>query len=236
MLTAYNKGVADYFVNSGTTIRNWIEEEYQYTMTAIKGVLASSYSKIHISFDLWTSLNGYALCGIVAHFVGQGHFARSVLLGMKRMRAGHSGEDIAEVVLQVLHQYGIINKLGVFVADNADSNDTAIKALMKEIDPYIKDVAPYRSRCLGHIINLAAKAFIFGNNSDAFEAVTELVDETTPMDSQVIRDAQAAWLKKGAIGKLHNLVVFIRSSPQRRAAFMRVTVDDRNSDGEFCTD
>ena len=232
MITSCNSGVADYLVQSGSTIRNWVEEEYLWAMTQVEQVLASSYSKIHISFDLWTSPNGIAFCGIVGHFVGQGHNAVSVLLGLKRMKAGHTGEDIAEVILPVLHQYGIINKIGVWVADNADSNDTAIKAILKVIDSRIKDISPYRSRCLGHIINLAAKAFLFGKETDAFEAITELVDDTTPMDSATMREAQAAWHSKGPIGKLHNVVVFVRSSTLRREAFLRVVVG-ANSDGKL---
>lgn len=226
MITACNKGVADYLVQSGQTMRNWVEEEYVYAMTEIEKVLASSFSKIHISFDLWTSPNGYAFCGIVAHLVGKGHIAQSILLGLKRMRAGHSGEDIGEVVLAVLKEYDIINKLGVFVGDNAESNDTAIKAMFKTIDPRVKDISPYRSRCLGHVINLAAKAFLFGKDTEAFETITESVDDSTPMDSVAMREAQAAWQTKGPIGKLHNTVVFIRSSTQRREAFLRVVVGD----------
>ena len=34
----------------------------------------------------------------------------------------------------MLKEYSIINKLGVFVGDNAESNDTIIKAMFKTID------------------------------------------------------------------------------------------------------
>ena len=73
MLTTINKGVSNYLVRSGLTIRNWVEEKYLYAILEIEKVLVSSFSKIHISFDLWILLNKYAFCGIVAHFVGQGH-------------------------------------------------------------------------------------------------------------------------------------------------------------------
>ena len=148
------------------------------------------------------------------------------------MRRGHREENIAVVVLAVLKKYGIIHNLGVWVADNADSNDTVIAVMIKEIDPSIKDIAPYRSRCLGYIINLAVKAFLFGKDSEAFEAIAELVDDSTPMDSPIMREAQAAWHKKGLVGKLHNVVVFVRSSTLRREAFLRVVVGD-DSDGKL---
>jgi hypothetical protein len=49
-----------------------------------------------------------------------------------------------------------------------------------------------RSRCITHIINLVAKEFIFSKYSKAVEATTNLVNDLTPFDSKVIRDAQDA--------------------------------------------
>jgi hypothetical protein len=73
-----------------------------------------------------------------------------------------------------------------------------------------------------HIINLAAKAFLFANSVEAFETVTEGLDETSvDLDSETIKKAQAAWRGKGVVGKLHNVAVYIRSSPQRREAFKK---------------
>ena len=69
ILTAINKSVSNYLVRSGSTICNWVEEKYLYAMLEIEKVLASSFSKIYISFDLWISPNGYVFYGIVAHFV-----------------------------------------------------------------------------------------------------------------------------------------------------------------------
>ena len=47
-----------------------------------------------------------------------------------------------------------------------------------------------------------------------------------------MREAQAAWHKKGLVGKLYNIVVFVRSSTLRREAFLRVVVGD-DSDGKL---
>jgi hypothetical protein len=58
------------------------------------------------------------------------------------MRGGHTGEDIAKAILHVLKEYGIINNLGVFIVDNAKSNDTAVKAILRELKPIIQDISP----------------------------------------------------------------------------------------------
>jgi len=60
---------------------------------------------------------------------------------------------------------GMIPKLGYFIADNDGRNDTCIRAILKKHRLDIKDPNSRRVRCLGHIINLAAKAFLFGKNA-----------------------------------------------------------------------
>ena len=47
-----------------------------------------------------------------------------------------------------------------------------------------------------------------------------------------MRAAQNEWRKRGALGKLHNIVAFIRVSPQRREAFKKIMVDEL-SDRKF---
>ena len=71
-----------------------------------------------------------------------------------------------------------------------------------------------RLRCLGHVINLAAKAFIYGKDFDAFEKDVENVRE----NSELLKELDV-WRKRGPVGKLHNVIVFICRSPQRRQKF-----------------
>jgi hypothetical protein len=85
------------------------------------------------------------------------------------INGAYIGENIAEAVMPVLVEMGILPKLGYFIADNDGRNDTCIRAILRKHRPDIKDSNSRRVRCLGHIINLAAKAFLFGKNVDAFE-------------------------------------------------------------------
>jgi hypothetical protein len=149
---------------------------------------------------------------------------------MKKMLGTHHGEDISEAILPVLEEYKIGPNLGVFVADNADSNDTAIRAMLQVLRPDL-NIEDCRSRFLGHILNLAAKAFLFGKETSAFEDVVDLVNENDEaVESDKMKKAQDLWRKKGPVGRFHNIVVFIRSSPQRREAFRRCLVDESNKD------
>jgi hypothetical protein len=232
MLLSLSQAIEPYLVQSAQTIRNWAQAEYEIAQIQVKQAVRAARSRIHISFDLWTSPNGYSLCAICAHFVGSNLRNTTALLGLKRMKGPHGGDNIAEVIVPVLEEYKVSPRLGVFVADNAESNDTAIRSILAQIRPELA-LAPRRARCLGHIINLAAKAFLFGSDTEAFEQVVEQVTDDTPFDSKTMKDAQAAWRKKGAIGKFHNVVSFIRSSPQRREAFKRCVVGDSLIDSKF---
>ena len=226
MLKSVNGSINDYLVRSGNTIRNWVEDDFIEAKRLIwEEVIARALSKIHVSCDLWTSLNGYAMCGIAAHFIGHQGYVQTVLLALRRMIEAHGGDKIAEIIVEVVLEFGFDKQLGVYVGDNADSNDTAWKAVLSVLHPD-RDLKAFRSRCLGHIINLATKAFIFGKNVAAFEAVVDAVNDATPQDSPAMRAAQNEWRKRGALGKLHNIVVFIRVSPQRRETFKKITVDE----------
>jgi hypothetical protein len=124
----------------------------------------------------------YTLCAVCAHFVGADYRNHSALLGMKRMKGAHEKENIVEVVIPIFDEYNIALNLGVFIADNVDLNDTVIRAILIAIRPDLKPDTR-RSRYLGHIINLAAKAFIFNKEVDAFKSAVGQIDETEAIDS-----------------------------------------------------
>lgn len=68
---------------------------------------------------------------------------------------------------------------------------------------------------MGHIINLIAKAFLVGNRSETYETDIAVAEDVSDLEG-----ATRLWRKQGAIGKLHNLIRFIRASPQREELFM----------------
>jgi hypothetical protein len=68
----------------------------------------------------------------------------------------------------VIEEYEIKDLLGYFVLNNASSNDTCVREILKQLRPEF-DSKQRRLRCFGHIVNLAAKAFLFGEDAEAFE-------------------------------------------------------------------
>ena len=202
---------------SGNTIRSWILNEYKRRKIHLcEKVLAHATSVVHISFDLWTAPNNTAYIDIVGHFLDQNKQLRTVLLAVRNMHGDHSGKNQAKAILPVLDEYLLKAKLGYFITDNASSNDTCITEIIDLIRPDL-DAKERRLRCIGHIINLIAKAFIFGNKSESFEADVAIAESTNDLEI-----AMKLWRKQGVIGKLHNLIRFIRASPQREALFLDI--------------
>jgi hypothetical protein len=75
--------------------------------------------------------------------------------------------DQCTVLYPLLQRFGITSdKLGYFVLDNASNNNTTLEELGKIIgfDPIEK-----RLRCIGHIINLIAESYLFGQDYASFK-------------------------------------------------------------------
>lgn len=124
-------------------------------------------------------------------------------------------------MLRVVDQYELGSKLGYFMLDNAESNDTCLETLARW---FPMDVRRRRLRCIGHVISIIVRAAIFGSNVSAFEA--ELRGATDEFRFEV-------WAKKGAIGKLHNLATYIRRTDQRRQALRQLQTELSGDDTIF---
>lgn len=205
------------YVPCGNTIRTWIMQEYIMQKAKMKTRLKEDpLGKIHISFDLWTSPNSMALMAVVAHYCSRDYRSQTKLLGLRRLHGEHSGENQADLLIEIIKEYEITDRLGWFVTDNASNNNTAMDQVLRTLLP---DLTPEqrgerRLRCWGHILNLAAKAFLYGKNPENFDEEV-LINRTLAREQEELQ----AWRRRGPIGKLHNVVVFIRRSPQRLDIF-----------------
>ena len=204
----------------------------------IERSLSQAASSITISFDNWTADNGLDFLGVTAHYLDASLCPRAILLGLRDTRGSHSGGSIAEEVLRVINDFDIAEKVEYFMADNATANDRAIRVLSGSLDI---DPEHDRLRCGAHVINLVAKAVLYGTDNDAIDqeeredclsdsrhvAALEAVVRSEPLE-----EALQTWRRKGPVGKLHNLVTHIQKTPKRRRFFeMKQHVDADSDDG-----
>jgi hypothetical protein len=188
-------------VHTGNTIRRWIIKEFEKRRLKIRNELAEAKSKIYFSFDLWTSPNSLAFYIIVAHFLNKNLRNRSILIGLSRVKGCHSGENIAEAIIPVIRDMIDLAKIGYYCSDNATVNDVIIQIIYNRLRPDIPEPRKRRVRCLGHIINLAAMAFLFGCDQESIKAEMPSFNKTDYLKAQL-----AFWRRKGSKGKLYNLV------------------------------
>lgn len=215
---------------SANTVRNWILKEFEKQHDFLKEKLQLAKSRIHLSMDLWSTPSGNrSYLGIVAHWVDENNEVREVLIALPDLKGEHSGLNIAETALKVIEDYDIGSKVGFYMLDNAKNNDTGISHLQRLLkekhgnDCGILSPKDARLRCLGHVLNLAAKALLFGKDADQLEYTTE--DPSAEEEAEFEK-----WRKSGAIGKCHNLVIFLYASGQRRDHFRDIQTKNLNWD------
>jgi hypothetical protein len=208
---------------SANTMRADIIRYLEKSKTTIIEILHVAKSRIHLSFDLWTSPNYKAMLAITGHWTDANFEAKSALLAIREVLGVHSGVNIANVVYEVAQEFLFDNRIGYFVGDNATNNDTAIEHLNRRLEADYKngvELAEHRLRCFGHILNLVVKKLIFGPTQLELHELGEDVDPET---------ISKKWRACGAIGKCHNVVKFIRHSPQRRQVFLSISLDELNA-------
>jgi hypothetical protein len=126
---------------------------------------------------------------------------------------------MGSLLIEIIKDYDLQEHLGYFITDNASSNDTCVEYILSTFLPNLSETErkQRRLRCFGHILNLACHSYLYGRDPESFEMEVVLLDALDRENEKL-----KAWRKQGPIGKLHNIVVFIRRSPQRREAFLRL--------------
>jgi hypothetical protein len=93
----------------------------------------------------------------------------------------------------------------------------------------IYDSTTQRLRCQGHIINLSINSFIYVTDKENLEQ-----DDEPSKLKQTLKEIED-WRMFGPIGKLHNIVVDIQSSPQKMQEFMALSKQNRPArDNKTC--
>ena len=152
-----------------TTTHSQIKERVSKAQIKHKDIvrreLQSALSRIHISLDIWTSPNRFLLLAIVAHFTIYTQKKQKALLALKQV-PGYSSDDQFSIFLLVLQDYGIVQKLGAIIADNASPNNVLCRLIedhwRKELG-LVQKATEWRICCIGYIINLVVQAFLFTN-------------------------------------------------------------------------
>lgn len=176
-------------------------------------MLIASESKIHCSFDIWTSRKMVAFCGIHVYFLYKGKY-KSLLLALPRQIGSHSGENIAARILDVFSSFSITSdQVGYFVSNNAHPNNTCLKCLASKLEFSYDE---RRLRCASHVINLIAKKMLWGQDKKLVEPEDEGTITSKANADAIALEVLKMFRKRGPPGKLHNVIVWICRSCHNR--------------------
>jgi hypothetical protein len=220
-----NRAVLDYLPESSDTVRKWVINEYQRQKEIRKETIHRSRSRISISFDTWTApFAKKHIISVIAHFVDENWERQHLQLSMSRLYGDHSGANLAAHITPILRNWGIDDRIGYFISDNEAANGTTIDHILGAIETTYKraDRSKRWIRCLPHTLNLVAQAFILGDDPKLFEANVHGAELRNSLE-----DLQKIWQARGFIGKLINVIRYIRRSPKQRTEFERIKVDER---------
>jgi hypothetical protein len=166
---------------SHQSVSRYVMRLYDYLKPLVVLELSHAISKVHLSFDGWTTKGGKkGFLGIVAHYVRADGRLCDLPIALPQLTGAHSGEKIAEVVLTILQNFGISTRnIGYFVLDNASNNDTAIEAIARS--PEWSFNAVHRRLCCGpHTLNLIGQVLLWGKKAEPFNndhATSDIVEK-----------------------------------------------------------
>ena len=226
LLSTLNPSISRTIGWGRTSIRQRLADTFANKKKLVQQELATSMSKIHLAFDLWTSPNRLAIFALSAHFIDTKYNVQQRLLALREQQGAHTGLNIAQTLSEITRDWGIVDRVGCLVSDNASNNDVCGEEFFRQILPDFsaEDATDRRIRCYGHILNLVGRAFLYGEDFEAFEQESQVYEAVDRID-----DNLRHWRKRGPVGKLHNLVKWVRASPQR-SEFFRATIKELDDD------
>lgn len=216
-----NPEVEAYITTAHSEVAKKIGQLWQSQQDIVRKKVQSALSSIHLSLDIWTSPNRLLLLGVCAHFVDRSREKHSKALLALREVMNHSGDEQFATLLPVLQDYGIVRRLGAIVCDNASSNDTLCRAIgihLREKEGIEWNSTYRRIRCTGHAIHLSVESTLFRDliKMDQLEFYDAQEERGEAGDEG---EKRRTFRVMGPLGKLHNIVVHIRSSASRTREF-----------------
>src|SRR5579859_6109380 len=71
--------------------------------------------------------------GIIGQWIDDNFILHQEVIGFERLREHHTGQNMANIVLEVLGNYGIADKLFCITTDNAGNNGTLCRSLEEKL-------------------------------------------------------------------------------------------------------
>jgi hypothetical protein len=153
---------------SHKSVQQYVMRLYDFLLPRVVWGLSNALSKIHISFDGWTTKGGKrGYLGIVAHYVNHNGELVDLPIALPQLMGAHSGNNMATVVQNTLQKFGVsTHTIGYFVLNNASNNDSAVTAIGEKMG---FNPTHRRLRCGPHTLNLIGQTLLWGIDADVYD-------------------------------------------------------------------
>ena len=99
---------------SADTIANHVLKLFKHEKTLIQKKLQDAPSKISLTLDAWTSKNQIPFLGVTAHWIDENWNFNQITLEFHHLEGSHTGENLSRVLVNILKEYGILEKVSIF--------------------------------------------------------------------------------------------------------------------------
>lgn len=136
-------------------------------------------AKLSIALDCWTSPFQQAFMAVTGYFIDDNWNYREILLGFEPLHGTHSGVNLSAVLLDLLQQHEIVDRVLTITTDNASNNSTLMSSIQESVQSLDldDDTAIIRVPCIAHVIQLSLKQLLGQIKANPKNETTEMWSE-----------------------------------------------------------
>jgi hypothetical protein len=64
--------------------------------------------------------------GVVVYYINNIFKNRTIMIALKRLYEAYSGENMGSLLIEIINDFDLKERLGYFIIDNVSSNDTCV--------------------------------------------------------------------------------------------------------------
>lgn len=119
-------------------------------------------AKISLALDCWTSPFQQAFMAVTGYFIDDNWDYREMLLGFEPLTGTHTGMNLSVVVMDLLKQHRIGDRVLAITTDIASNNNTLMESIQDAIQSLNlgEGITVIRVPCLAHVIQLSLKQLL----------------------------------------------------------------------------
>ena len=145
---------------SARSIRRLLDNEVREKQQSVLDKLPKG-SYLSVALDCWTSPFAQAFMAVTGYFLDSDWNYCEVLLGFEHLHGSHTGAYLSEVVIQILQEHGIADRVLSITTDNASNNNTMMQGVQEMVQSQaLCDTSVFRVPCIVHVLQLSLKELL----------------------------------------------------------------------------